>query len=313
MEFEYLFHWPLSYPQALLDSVEEELEPVIKEWACGTFEALQRQFLSYPKRGTMISLQGMGTSQQIAGEPVCAFLAMSLHRKAIKPEIVCFIGSKEALEAERDRIVAEVQTESIARKSLPLSPKIIVMPDLERARVEKDAPGPDGTGPALRGLAKLSDLRPIIAIDTREQSPLKFTRLEAVERALFTGDYSIIGLEEEFAVERKSLDDLANCCLSSNRNRFEHELHRLRGYRFRRLLIVGTRAEIETQRYHSRIAPKSVLGTVAAFEVRYDLPVVFCSSPEEAATAIERWAVYYCREVLKLAHTFSTSLRQPQK
>ena len=116
MELEYVFQWPLSYPQALLDSVEEELQPVIKQWACRTLEALQRQFLTYPERSTAMLLEGMGTSQQIAGEPVCVFLAMAIRRKVLKPEIVCFIGSKESLEAERDRIIGEVQAESIARK-----------------------------------------------------------------------------------------------------------------------------------------------------------------------------------------------------
>jgi ERCC4-type nuclease len=174
-------------------------------------------------------------------------------------------------------------------------------------RAEKDASDPDDTISA-----KLADLRPVIAVDTREQAPLKFTRLEAVERALFSGDYSILGLEDSFAVERKSLDDLANCCLSSNRDRFEHELHRLRGYQFKRLLIVGRRAEIEAQRYYSRIAPQAVLASLGAFEVRYSIPVVFCSSPEEAATAIERWAFYFSREVLKLAHALSKSSSQLQ-
>src|SRR6516165_7435557 len=99
-------------------------------------------------------------------------------------------------------------------------------------------------------------MRPKIAIDTREQAPLKFTRLQAVERALFTDDYSICGLEESFAIERKSINDLANCCLSSSRDRFEHELHRLRGYRFKRLLVIGTRDDIAAGGYYSRIAPK---------------------------------------------------------
>ena len=116
MELEYVFRWPLSYPQALLDSVQEELQPVIKGWACRALEALQRQFLTYPERSTAMLLEGMGTSQQIAGEPVCVFLAMAIRRKVLKPEIVCFIGSKESLEAERDRIIGEVQAESIARK-----------------------------------------------------------------------------------------------------------------------------------------------------------------------------------------------------
>jgi hypothetical protein len=145
------------------------------------------------------------------------------------------------------------------------------MPDLERAsRVAKDAPGVlDGTLPALRGLAKLADLCPVIVVDSREQSPLTFTRLQSVRGTLYSGDYSILGLEESFAVERKSLDDIANCC-STGRDRFVHELHRLRGYQFKRLLIVGSRAEIEVQRYHSRIAPKAVLATLGAFEIRYD-------------------------------------------
>jgi len=164
------------------------------------------------------------------------------------------------------------------------------------------APGPDGTLPALRGLATLADLRPKNAVDTREREPLKFTWLQAVERALFTGDYSICGLEHSFTVERKSIDDLANCCLSSSRDRFEHELHRLRGYRFKRLLVVGTREDIAAGRYHSRIAPKSVLATLGAFEVRYSIPVVFCSSPEEAAMSIERWVWWFTREVVESAN-----------
>ena len=114
---------------------------------------------------------------------------------------------------------------------------VAIMPDitsdLERAiRVEKDAPAPDGTLPALRGVAKLADFRPVIVADSREQEPLTFTRLQSVRGTLYSGDYSILNLETQFAVERKSIDDLANCCLSSNRDRFEHELHRLRGYQF---------------------------------------------------------------------------------
>jgi ERCC4-type nuclease len=102
----------------------------------------------------------------------------------------------------------------------------------------------EATLPGLRGLARLSDLRPIIVYDQREQAPLVFTRLQAVAGTLYSGDYSIAGLESSFAVERKSIDDLANCCMGANRDRFEHELLRLRGHRFRRLLIIGTREAI---------------------------------------------------------------------
>jgi hypothetical protein len=57
----------------------------------------------------------------------------------------------------------------------------------------------------------------------------------------------------------KSIDDLSSCCLAGNRDRFEHKLQRLRGYRFKRLLVVGTREDIAAGRYHSRISPKAVL------------------------------------------------------
>ena len=175
-----------------------------------------------------------------------------------------------------------------------------VMP--ARPMIEDLAPGPETTLPALRGLGKLADLRPVIVVDQREQSPLVFTRLKAVTGTLYSGDYSINNLEHCFAIERKSLDDLANSCLSSNRDRLEHELHRLRGYRFKRLLVVGSRDEIIAGRYHSRILPKAVLATLGAFEVRFNLPVVFSETPEAAAREIERWAFYYSREVVENAN-----------
>src|SRR5262245_13306915 len=173
------------------------------------------------------------------------------------------------------------------------------MPYLLSARpaFEASALGPDTTLPGLRGLAKLADCRPVMAIDTREQEPLKFTRFKSVRSTLYSGDYSIRGLEDSFAIERKSIEDLANCCLSSNRERFEHELHRLRGYRFKRLLVIGTREDIAAGHYHSRIAPKAVLATLGAFEVRYDLPIVFIPSPEEAALQVERWSWWVTRDV----------------
>ena len=61
------------------------------------------------------------------------------------------------------------------------------------------------TLPALRSLGRLADLRPVIVADSREQEPLTFTRLQSVRGTLYSGDYSVQGLESKFAVERKSL------------------------------------------------------------------------------------------------------------
>ncbi len=153
--------------------------------------------------------------------------------------------------------------------------------------------------PALRRLGELADRRPVVVIDTREQLPLPIVRLPTVRDGLLSGDYSVRGLEGLFAVERKSIPDLVACSAGSNRERFENELHRLRGFRFKRLLVIGDRGEIEAGAYRSRIAPAAVLGTLAAFEVRYDCPVVFEPDPAAGARRVEVWAWYAAREVVE--------------
>ncbi|MBU4200069.1 MAG: ERCC4 domain-containing protein [Verrucomicrobia bacterium] len=152
------------------------------------------------------------------------------------------------------------------------------------------------TLPALRHLGDLADRHPAIVIDTREQSPLPITRLPIVRAGLYSGDYSVAGLESLFAVERKSIADLVGCCAGSNRERFEHELHRLRGYRFKRLLIIGQRGEVEQKHYRSTITPAAVMGSLAAFEIRYDIPAVWADTPEAGAALVERWAWYFARQ-----------------
>lgn len=157
--------------------------------------------------------------------------------------------------------------------------------------------------PALRSLGRLADLRPTIVIDSREQDRLVFTRLPSVVSGLRTGDYSALGIEEHFCVERKSISDLVGCCVNSNRDRFENELHRARGYRFARLLVIGTRADIEQENYRSQLPAKVVFSTLSMIEARYNVPVVFIPTPEEAARQVESWAFWVAREVVENANT----------
>jgi len=119
--------------------------------------------------------------------------------------------------------------------------------------------GPDASPfalPALRSLGELAGTQPVVIVDSREQDPLPFARLRTQTGALITGDYSVAGLETLFAVERKSIADLVACCVNQNRERFERELHRLRGFQFKRLLNIGVEEEIWRCKYHSNISPK---------------------------------------------------------
>ena len=159
--------------------------------------------------------------------------------------------------------------------------------------------------PALKRLGELREAKPVIVVDSREQTPLLFTRLASERGTLQTGDYSFRGGEELFAIERKSVPDLVACCMGAERDRFSRELHRLRGYRFKRLLIVGTREEIERGDYRSNVVPKAILATLAAFEVRFDVPVVFEPSPAATAIRIEAWAWWSARELVESVNTLA--------
>jgi len=149
---------------------------------------------------------------------------------------------------------------------------------------------------------------PTLIVDSREKTPLVFN-CPSVVRGLYSGDYSFVGAEHSFAVERKSLDDLAASCTFDRREVFERELLRLRGHRFRRLLIIGAEEDVCAHRYHSNITPKAVLGSLRSFEVRYDVPVVWKADPDSAARQVELWAQKFATEVSKVSYEISQARR----
>jgi len=144
--------------------------------------------------------------------------------------------------------------------------------------------------------------RPVLVIDTREQNPLPVRRLRWVRAGLETGDYSIEGAEHLFAVARKTVADLLGC-RGPDRERVERELHRLRGYHFSRLLILGTETEIAAGNYRSRMSPRAALASLRAFEVRYRVPIVFESNPVHAGRLVERWACWALYDIERTVHS----------
>jgi DNA excision repair protein ERCC-4 len=148
----------------------------------------------------------------------------------------------------------------------------------------------------------VGELVPVIVIDTREQQPLPVD--PHITGTLQTGDYSILGCEHMFSVERKSVEDIVSSVIH-DRDRFERELHRLRGFRFKRILITGTEDDITLHRYTSKANPKSVLQSLLAFEVRYEVPVVWGGPPERCALLIQSWAFWFAREIKAAAKHLS--------
>lgn len=145
-----------------------------------------------------------------------------------------------------------------------------------------------------------SDDLPVLLVDTREQRPLQFSHLPAESATLYTGDYSVRGLEEVFAVERKSLADLAGS-LTRERDRFMREMHRLRGYRFPYLLAIGDDMELSRLIAQGRLKLQQVEHSLRAIQSRYGIHVERAYTEEQAARLVETWAFCAWREAIKPA------------
>jgi ERCC4-type nuclease len=163
--------------------------------------------------------------------------------------------------------------------------------------------------PALRSLGDLAGVEPVIVIDSREQQPLVFTRLPSRTATLKTADYSLDGCVHTVAIERKSSTDELITCFTTERERFEAELLRMMAYPFRRLAIIGDQNDIESHRYRSRAAPRSVLHTLSAFEVRYQLPICFFPNDEAMAKQVESWIFWIARDVVRDANNLLRASR----
>jgi len=135
-----------------------------------------------------------------------------------------------------------------------------------------------------------SSSRPSIVVDSREQEPYVFSqeRVAMVRHALLAGDYTIAGLENRVAVERKSLDDFASTVIRSRR-RFYAELRRLQGLDAACVVVEGGLGDLLTGRYRGAAHPRSVFGAAMAIIVDFGVPVFFCGNRQIARLFVEEY------------------------
>src|SRR3954463_8477101 len=98
-----------------------------------------------------------------------------------------------------------------------------------------------------RALSLPRDLTPesvIALIDTREKKPFDLSPLRMEAASLATGDYSVKGLEDYIAVERKSLADLV-LCVGRERDRFERACQRMMAYPVKAIVIEASFRDLE--------------------------------------------------------------------
>lgn len=130
----------------------------------------------------------------------------------------------------------------------------------------------------------------VIAIDTREQRPYEYP--EAETRTLASGDYSIVGLEDQVAIERKSKTD-AYSSLGHGRARFRREWERLTELDYAAVVIEDTLPGFLVRPPHSKMNPRAALCSLLAWSVRYRVPVYFAGDRDHAQALVHKLLQMY--------------------
>lgn len=160
-----------------------------------------------------------------------------------------------------------------------------------------------------------TDTDVILIQDSREQNgygPL--FKSPFVIQGLETGDYSVLGLEDRIAVERKSLPDLLGS-LTKGRKRFEQELKRARAYHRFFVVVEASQATLLDGDYQdiSLVNPLSIWETIAAFSVRYGIPFLACQNRRIGAALTESLLTKYARESTRGVDTMRRAVRRLER
>ncbi len=140
----------------------------------------------------------------------------------------------------------------------------------------------------------------VLIKDTREPEFAwdAYFQAPVVTKKLDTGDYSVMGFENQIAIERKTLDDLVGC-LGKGRDRFERELARSMELDFFCVLVEAGYKQMTLGDYRSQLNPKAAVESISAFEVRYGTHFLFTGSQELAAKKAESLLLKFYREQMK--------------
>ncbi len=149
-----------------------------------------------------------------------------------------------------------------------------------------------------------------VVCDSREQVNGHITsyfdgkKIPYVTRKLETGDYSAMiedmTLENDVVVEKKNgLDELAGN-FTADRQRIADEFLRAKAGGTKVFLLIenATWSDIFLHNYQSKLKPQSLIATLLAWQIRYNITIIFCKA-SETAQIIHGILYYAARESLK--------------
>jgi ERCC4-type nuclease len=144
----------------------------------------------------------------------------------------------------------------------------------------------------------------VLLQDTREQRGL-FVRipkgLTIQSTTLKNGDYSILGFDHLFCIERKQISDLFPYC-STEREKTVKKMQRFRQMvdlgGWVGLCIENKESEVYQHQVFTKVHPEVVRGAIISFAIRYHINVYFAGNRDNAS----RWIMDHACRFWKIAH-----------
>jgi DNA excision repair protein ERCC-4 len=151
----------------------------------------------------------------------------------------------------------------------------------------------------------------VAIVDTREQNPFDLSPMQTEPGTLHVGDYSVVGLESVIAIERKSLPDLVACC-GRERDRFQRELDRLRGWPVSAIVIECSWEDIHRGNWRSKLTPGQVQASLESF-IAQGHTIVMGETRKTAARLTRGILFYGARYRWREARSMVERMRQADK
>lgn len=159
----------------------------------------------------------------------------------------------------------------------------------------------------------------VIICDTREQKNdhiiqyFKDKEINHKIEKLEVGDYSLmlpadpelgiiqdLYLTNKIVIERKNgLNELTGNFKGNDRKRLENEFIKARDTKIYLMIEDALYGDIINHKYRSKMKPQAFLGSLKAFEARYNLNTVFIEDKIYSGNFIYHTALYHLREYLK--------------
>ena len=137
----------------------------------------------------------------------------------------------------------------------------------------------------------------VVITDTREQRPLRFSdKVQVFRKKLEVGDYSLMGAEDQVAIERKSLSDLLGT-ITEGRKLFIKELRQFRSFKYAAIVVESSWQVILSGIYGvpSQTHPNSVIGSLMSFSIKYGVQIIMAEDHDVAGRLVESLLWNYWR------------------